>query len=389
MPANCGNRTKPSFRETPRYSFLHSNGEEEVAKKRSNGEGSVYRRKDGSWVGQYKVLTSNGAKRRYIYAKTRKDAATRLAQAVAERDSGLVYDCGSMTVEDYLSKWLVTTKGTVRERTWIRSEVDVRVHLVPVLGKVRLDRLNALQIQALYRAKLDSGLSPRTVQIIHATLHKALKQAVRWQLIPRNAAQSVEPPKARKREVNPLDEGQVRRVLKAVEGDKLEALYVLALTTGMRSGELLGLRWEDVDLQAGILQVKRTMFNGRVEAPKTSKGRRSIKLAQISISALDKHPRVGEWVFCTSVGTPISVHNLHNRSWKPLLKQAGLPKGTRFHDLRHTAATLLLTKGVHIKIVQEMLGHSSISVTMDTYSHVLPNLQGEVVRAMDEIFEES
>jgi integrase len=282
-------------------------------------------------------------------------------------------------------RWLEATKGTVRERTWIRAEVDVRVHIDPVLGKSRLDGLSALRLQSFYRTKLDSGLSPRAVQIIHATLHKALRQAVRWQLIPRNVAESVEPPKANEKEIEPLDEEQVRGLLKAVERDELEALYVLAITTGMRSGELLGLKWEDVDFRAGTLRVNRTVFNGRVNAPKTSKSRRSIRLSRSALVALKNHGRTSEWVFCTSVGTPISVHNLHNRSWKPLLKKAGLLH-KRFHDLRHTCATLLLTKGVHPKVVQELLGHSSISVTLDTYSHVLPNMQGPAADAMDDLF---
>ena len=357
-----------------------------MPKRRGNGEGSVYRRKDGLWVGQYKIQTPNGTKTKYIYSKTRKDAAVKLSKAIAERDSGLVYDCGSMKVGEYLDRWLDSTKGTVRESTWMRAEVDVRVHLKPRLGKTRLDRLDALQLQSLYREKLDSGLSPRTVQIIHATLHKALKQAVKWSLVPRNVAQSVEVPRGRKKEINPLSGEQVRRLLKAVEGDKLEALYILAVTTGIRSGELLGLQWGDLDLEAGTLQVNRTVSNGRIEAPKTSKSRRSIKLTQTSLQALEEHPRRGEWVFSTRVGTPINGHNLHNRSWKPLLKKAGLPD-IRFHDLRHTCATLLLTKGVHPKIVQELLGHSSISITLDTYSHVLPNMQEKVVEAMEDIFE--
>jgi integrase len=257
---------------------------------------------------------------------------------------------------------------------------------VPTLGKTRLDKLNALQLQSLYSSKLDSGLSARTVRMIHTTLHKAMKQAVRWSLIPRNVTESVTPPREQSLEMRPLDEGQVKSLLRVARGERFEALYVLAVTTGMRSGELLGLRWEDVDLEAGTLQVRRTIFNGRVEAPKTAKGRRSIKLSQVSVAALRQHPKVSEWVFCNGASRPVSVHNLHNRSWKPLLKRAGLPD-IRFHDLRHTCATLLLTKGVHPKIVQEMLGHSSISITLDTYSHVLPNLQGEAVKAMESIFE--
>jgi integrase len=133
--------------------------------------------------------------------------------------------------------------------------------------------------------------------------------------------------------------------------------------------------------------VRRTVFNGRVEAPKTPKSRRSIKLTRASVRTLKEHRKVGEWVFSTEAGTSMSVHNLHNRSWKPLLKKADLPPDTRFHDLRHTCATLLLTKGVHPKIVQELLGHSTISITLDTYSHVLPNMQEKAVEAMEDIFE--
>jgi len=356
--------------------------------RRGRGEGSIYQRKDGRWVGQYDLPTDLGKKTKYIYGKTRKEVASKLTKAMADRDAGMVFDAGSLKVGDYLDGWLGSIRDTLRRRTWIRHEEVVRLHLKPSLGNTRLDRVSALQLQSLYRSKLDSGLSPRTVQIIHTTLYKALKQALRWSLVPRNVADSVDPPKAPKREIKSLDEGQAKRLLNAVQGDTLEALYVLAITTGMRVGELLGLRWEDVDLEAGTLQVKRTVFNGHIEAPKTSKGRRSIKLTQSSIEALQRHQKVGEWVFCTKVGTPLSVHNLHNRSWKPLLKKTGLPLDTRFHDLRHTCATLLFTKGVHPKIVQEMLGHSSISITLDTYSHVLPNMQSEAVRAMEDIFKD-
>ena len=285
-----------------------------MAKKRGNGEGSVYRRKDGLWVGQYKVRTPNGNKTKYVYSKTRKDAATKLVKAVAERDSGVVYDSGNITVADYLSKWLDSVGGTVRERTWRRSEEMVRIHLVPALGETRLDKLSAPQVQALYRTKLESGLSVRTVRMVHTTLHKAMKQAVRWFLIPRNVTEAVDPPRERGTEIRPLDKEQVKDLLRYARGERFEALYVLAVTTGMRSGELLGLRWEDVDLRAGTVQVRRTVFNGRVEAPKTAKGRRSIKLNRTSIAALRQHPRIGEWVFCNGVGRPLSVHNLHNRS---------------------------------------------------------------------------
>src|SRR5215218_8059181 len=211
-----------------------------MSKKRGRGEGSIYRRKDGLWVGQYTVQTPGGTKTKYIYSKTRKDAAARLAKAISERDAGLVFDAGAMTVGDYLDRWLDAIKDTVKQRTWQRHEEVSRLHLKPALGNVRLDGLNALRVQALYRAKLDSGLSPRTVQIIHATLHKALKQAVRWSLVPRNVAEAVNLPKPAKKEIQPLSAEQAKKLLKTAKETqpKLYALYVLAVSTGMRSGEL-------------------------------------------------------------------------------------------------------------------------------------------------------
>jgi integrase len=164
-----------------------------VAKRRGKGEDSIYRRKDGLWAGQYKVHTQNGTKTKYIYSKTRREAATRLTKDIADRDAGVVFDCGSLTVDGYLDKWLDAVRGTVRERTWKRSEEIVRIHLKPSLGRTRLDRVNALQLQYLYRSRLDSGLSARTVRMIHTTLHKALKQAVRWSLISRNVTEAVDP----------------------------------------------------------------------------------------------------------------------------------------------------------------------------------------------------
>jgi integrase len=207
--------------------------------RRPKGSGSIYTRKDGRVVGEYEA---NG-KKRYVYGKTKKEVASKLAKAIADRDARLVYDSGKLTVEAYLDKWLDTIRDTLRNRTVQRHEQIVRLHLKPTLGKVKLDKLNALQLQALYRQKLDLGLSPRTVQIIHATIYKALKQAVRWQLILLNVAEAANPPKAPKAEINSLTLAQVKTLLNAARGDRFEALYILAMTTGMRSGELLGLQW--------------------------------------------------------------------------------------------------------------------------------------------------
>ena len=209
---------------------------------------------------------------------------------------------------------------------------------------------------------------------------------MRWSLIPRNVCEVVVPPRVPKSEIKPLDARQAKKLLDTAKDTQpgFYALYVLAVTTGMRNGEILGLQWRDIDLDAGTLKVRRTVFNGVISTPKTARSKRGIRLPKMAVDALRQHPRSSEWVFSSKNGTSLSVHNLHNRSWKPLLRDAGLPD-IRFHDLRHTCATLLLSKGVHPKLVQELLGHSSIEITLDTYSHVLPSMGDGVATAMDDL----
>jgi integrase len=312
-----------------------------MTKRRVKGEGSVYRRGYGRVVGEYE--DANG-KRRYISGKTKVEVRQKLRKLLADRDEGIAYDSENLTVGGYLNRWLEVVKGSVRERTWQRHEQVVRLHLKPMLGGARLDRLNALQVQAMYGRKLQSGLSPRSVEIIHTTLHKALRQAVRWTLIPRNITEAVTPPRPLRKEIKPLSREKARTLLEASKSDPLYAFYVLAVTTGMRNGELLGLQWKDLDLDIETLEVRRTVFNGVVSPPKTAAGNRTIRLTGLAVVALKEHclceakQRISEWVFPSRRGTPLDVHNVHNRSWKPLLKRAGLPASTRMHDLRHTCA---------------------------------------------------
>jgi integrase len=372
-----------------------------VSKKRGNGEGSITRRKNGGWMAQYAVHTAEGRKRKTLYGKTRQEVAAKLAKALSDREGGLTFDAGSLTVSEYLDRWLAdSVKDTVRQRTWERYEQIVRVHIKPTLGRIKLKGLTPAHIRGLYREKLDAGLSPRTVQYIHTTLHKALKDAVGDGLIPRNVTEAVRAPRPAKKEVRPLSPDQARTFLEAARGDRYEALYVLAVTAGLREGELLGLKWEDIDLDVGSLAVRRTLSEARsgrfFEVPKNGKGR-SIKLTRQAAEALRTHRkrqnkerlRFGNlWqdsglVFPAQTGTPMNAKNLTARSFKPLLERAGLSSTVRLHDLRHTCATLLLGKGVHPKIVQELLGHATIAITLDTYSHVLPNMQGEAVSAME------
>jgi len=370
-------------------------------KRRGNNEGSISRRKDGRWMGRYTVHTHEGPKQRAVYGKTRAEVAGKLTKAMADRDGGIVYDAGKQIVGEYLTRWLAdSVKDTVRQRTYERYESIVRVHLVPAIGGMKLKNLTPAHVRSLNREKLDSGLAPRTVQYIHRTLSKALKQAVSDGLIPRNAAGSVKPPQPRTEEIRPLNREQVRVFLEAVSGDRLEALYVVAITAGLRAGELLGLKWEDLDLEAGMLQVRRTLSetrSGRIfEAPKSGKGRR-IRLTRKATEALRGHRKrqieeklqLGTlWqdnglLFPSQVGTPIGGRNLI-RHLKIRLGRAGLPSTFRFHDLRHTCATLLLRQGVHVKFVQELLGHGDVSLTLNTYSHVLPDMGDAAAGAMDE-----
>ncbi|HEV2094024.1 MAG TPA: site-specific integrase [Rubrobacter sp.] len=331
-------------------------------------------------MGQYEV---NG-KTRYIYGKAETEVANRVAEAIKNRDSGI--DSENMTVGGYLDRWLTAIRDTIRVGTWKQYEMIVRLHIKPSLGSARLEKLNALQVQSFYRERLDAGLSSRRVQYVHVTVRKALKDAVKWRLIPYNVADAVTPPRPAKPEITPLTAEQVKVLLAAARGGKLEALYVLAVTTGMRIGEIFGLTWSDVDLEAGILRVRRTVAaDGTVNPPKTASSRRTVRLSGLAIRALSKHPRSAEWVFASTAGTPIGVCNFHKNSWRPLLTRAGLPH-RRVHDLRHTAATLMLSRGVPVKVVSEMLGHADVSTTLSIYAHVLPDMQGGAASAMDDLF---
>lgn len=272
-------------------------------KRRGKGEGSIYRRGD-RWVGQYEV---NG-KRRYVSGKTRAEVAAKLNKAIAERDAGLVFDAENLTVGEYLVRWLDTVRDTVKDNTWKHHELNVRVHLSPVLGSTKLDKLNPFQVQSFYRAKMDDGLSPASVLKVHCTLSKALKAAVRWRLIPLNPCGDVTPPRPAKANVQALDVKQMKALLKAAEDTDLYALWVTLATTAIRIGEALSLRWDqDIDLEARTLRVNGTLGRNGIGSPKTATSRRTIKLPRMTVEALRRHPRTSEFVFCTGKGTSINV----------------------------------------------------------------------------------
>ena len=373
-----------------------------MSKKRGHGEGSITKRKDGRWMARYTVHTANGPKRRHIYGKTRKEAADKLARVLSDRVEGIVYDDANLTVGEYLDVWLKNSvRGSVRQSTYDRDASLVNNHLRPALGGIKLKKLSAAHVQGFYRDRLDNGLSASTVYKMHAILHKALTQVLKWHMVPRNVTEAVRPPRPAPKEMRLLTSDEARSLLQAARGSGLEALYVLAVTTGMRQGELLALRWQDVDIKNGTVSVRRTLTRngGSIEMgePKTKKSRRSIRLTPRAVEALESHLDcqlremgiLGDrykdrgLLFTTSTGGPINPSNLRQRSFARLLKEARLPH-IRFHDLRHTCATLLLAQGTHPKYVQDLLGHATIAITLDTYSHVMPGMGDQTARAMQD-----
>ena len=379
---------------------------------RGNGEGSIYpHRKNGKKVGYrgaYTVHTPEGPKRRYITGKDRDAVREKLTKAMADRDGGLIFDAGNLTVEEHMKGWLKdSARGTVRQSTFERYGQMVDLHIVPALGRIKLKALAPAHVRHLYRVKLDGsggspGLAPATVHKLHQCLHKALAQAVADGLIPRNACDALKLPRIDREEIDPLTAEEANRLIAAAGGDRLEALYVLAIHTGLRQGELLALRWEDLDLEAGALRVRRTLTRTKgtysTGEPKTKKSRRTVRLTTGAVAALRGHLKrqleemdrlgslykPGGLVFANEAGGIINPSNLRNRSLAKLLRDAGLPAETRFHDLRHTCATLLLSRNVNPKIVSEMLGHATIAITLDTYSHVLPDMQEKAAKALEE-----
>jgi len=342
---------------------------------------------------------------------TKKDAERMLTELLHQHDTGAYVKPGRMTVADYLRQWLSDYAApSLSPRTMEGYETIIRVHLIPSLGKTPLTRLRSDHVQQYMATKLASGrtdgtggLSPRTVHHHHAVLHDALQTAVKWGLVTRNVADAVEPPKCQRTEMHVLDEATLQRVLQAARDSEYYVPFYMALFTGLRRSELLALRWSDVDLLNGQVSVNRALHQLRdrsfvFRAPKSAKGRRTVALPPSAADALRHHLdhkmdvashgrttlRDDDLLFTRPNGSPILPDTL-SKAWEKLMRRTGV-SGVRLHDARHTHASLMLKAGIHPKIVQERLGHSTISVTLDTYSHVAPGLQEAAAKHFDDLF---
>ncbi len=371
-----------------------------MPRRRGNKEGTILPRKDGRWMSQ---ISLPDGKRKTFYGVTRKEVEKKLRDAQNDLEKGIVPADERQTIEQFLTYWLASVEHEVEPSTYRIYDVHVR-RFVKEFGKVTLAKLSPQQVQVFYAKKIKEGLAPTTTNRMHATMKQAMRDAIRLGLVPRNIFELVKPPRYEPEPKQILTEDQARQLLRAAKGERLEALYVLVLATGMREGELFALQWQDVDFDGCVLSVhhgvQKTSQGYRMHEPKTRTSKRSIALAPHVVQALQAHQQrqaqerelLGdEWdetyklVFPNSFGRLMSPHRFTTKLFPRIVQKAGIPE-IHFHDLRHTAATLLLKRGVHVKVVSEMLGHASISITLSIYTHVLPTMQRDAADMTSRMF---
>jgi integrase len=366
-------------------------------RKRGAGDANYRHRADGRW--EVRFTLPNG-KSKSVYAKTRQEVQQKHRAALRDLDNGLNLSAGNQTVAQFAAHWLeYVAPPRVRPSSYRHYEQLLRVHVIPALGRITLSKLTSVQVQHMLNEKSKSGLSPRTVSHIRAVLRDALNQALRWALVTRNVAALARPPRQAKTLVHPLTADQARAFLEFCKDDRLGPLFAAALSTGMRQGELFGLGWDDIDFERNTVRVRRALQRVKGKPtfvePKSESSRRTITLPAVAMAAFrtqrtrqrDQRLLAGDqwqdWglVFTSSKGTPLDGPNVNKRLQK-LLEQAGLPR-QRFHDLRHGCASLLLAAGVPPRTIMGVLGHSQISLTLNTYSHLSPALERDAADALD------
>jgi integrase len=383
--------------------------------RRKNGEGSIFQRSsDGLWVA---ALTTDNGKRKRIYADTAEEIVEKLAQARSQQQKHIPFTDGRLTVAHWLNTWLRNVRPpATNPKTWVTYEGFVRLHLIPKVGHIRLVKLQAQDVRDFLSERLDAGLSARTVKHLRAALRAALNQAIEDKLIYCNAAKSAKAPEVVPGALDVYTPAEARILIEAARGHRVEALFTAAVGLGLRMGECLGLQWSDIDfgrrlltVQHNLQRVKRVRRGDIVKEgeakterllgrPKGKKIKPPLRLPATVLEALARHRAKqaeerllagtawkgdGKYVFTSTVGTPIEQRRL-DREFKALCDRAGLRR-IRFHDLRHSAASILIAQGVHPKAIQELLRHSSIQLTMDTYGHLFEEMQRETADKMDAV----
>ena len=374
-------------------------------------KGTIIRRSKGSWTLVFDVGRDRRGKRKQKWKAirgTKADAERELRRLLRSLDTGEYVEPTKLSVAEYLERWLADyAKPNTAATTFDRYSEIVKLHLVPALGTVPLVKLQPLQIQRSYTEALETGrrngaggLSAQTVLHHHRLLREALGQAVKWRLLARNPTDAVEPPRPERHQIKTLTEDETAKLLERTKATYLYLPILIAVTTGMRRGEVLGLRWSDLDLDAGMASVRQTLEatkDGLIfKQPKTARSRRRVSLLPMTVQALRAHRTEQKkarlalgpvyedhgLVCARADGRPINPRQLSKDFLSLLRCSDGLPR-IRFHDLRHTHATQLLRQGVHPKIVSERLGHATIAITLDTYSHVMPGMQEDAALRLD------
>jgi integrase len=363
--------------------------------------------RNGAWLVRISVSRDRATGRRRYHNHTvhgTKKDAQRYGTAFQRRlDLGEVVEPTRKTVDEFLDEWLLSAAGRLRERTKYEYERLLERYVRPKLGDVRLPDVTPLQIQSVYAGILKRNLSGRTVRYTHAVLSSALKQAVRWRMIATNPASAVDLPRVRRNEMHALSPEQAQHFLAAAEGNRMEAMFNVLLLGGLRPGEAYGLKWTDIDFDAKAVTIQRalsrTKSKWRLEEPKTAKSRRTVPLPPKVMDLLREHRKTQKehrlasqspytdhgLVFATRTGQPLDAQNVNFQYLKGVLTKAGLPATIRLYDLRHTCATLLLAAGENPKVVSERLGHASVVLTLDVYSHVLPTMQQSATDRLDSL----
>jgi integrase len=369
-------------------------------KRRGNGEGSIYQRGDGRWCAGIVTGRDQHGKqlRKVVYGWTKTEVQKKLTKLMPQQQAGTLGNADRITLGEFIDKWLANSvRPNNRASTHASYDQVARLHIKPFIGGIQLSKLMPANVATLYATLEREGRKARLRQMAHAILHRALQYGVEQEILTRNVCDVAERPQAPRKEVTPLTAEQAQAFLLATADHRLYAMFLLAIDAGMRQGELNGLQWDDVDLTAGAVTIRRAVVQIKeefiVNEPKTARGRRRVEICPATVDALRLHKArmmqegrlAAGWVFVSKTGQHLR-RNAIRKTFQGILRRAGLPV-VKFHDLRHTCATLLMASGTHAKVVQERLGHSQISVTLDTYSHVTPTMQREAANTMQGILQ--